>query len=78
MPGNPIRQKITPFLWFDGKAEEAAKSLYLQSFKDSQIGGITRYGEGGPGPEGTVMTVTFRVGRTRIHCAERWSRIQIH
>lgn len=60
MPGNPIRQKITPFLWFDGKAEEAAK-FYTSIFKDSQIRGITRYGEGGPGPEGTAMTVTFRV-----------------
>jgi predicted 3-demethylubiquinone-9 3-methyltransferase (glyoxalase superfamily) len=60
MQGNPIRQKITPFLWFDDKAEEGAK-FYTSIFKDSQIGGITRYGEGGPGPEGTAMTVTFRV-----------------
>jgi len=51
-------QKITPFLWFDDKAEEAVK-LYTSIFKNSEIGSIARYGEGGPGPAGTVMVVTF-------------------
>ena len=49
---------ITPFLWFDGKAEEAAK-FYASVFKNSRIGSVSRYGEEGPGPKGTVMTVAF-------------------
>jgi len=53
-------QKITPFLWFDGKAEEAAK-FYTSIFKNSKIESITRYPEGSPGPTGTVMTVDFRL-----------------
>lgn len=53
-------QKITPFLWFDGKAEEAMNS-YTSIFKNSKIGRITRYGEGGPGPKGTVMSATFQL-----------------
>lgn len=51
-------QKITPFLWFDNEAEEAAK-FYLSVFKNSKILDVTRYGEAGPGPRGTVMTVRF-------------------
>ena len=53
-------QKITPFLWFDGKAEEAA-NFYTSIFKNSKILSIARYGEAGPGPKGTVMTVTFQL-----------------
>ena len=53
-------QKITPFLWFDDKAEEAA-NFYTSIFKNSKILNIARYGEGGPGPKGTVMTVTFQL-----------------
>jgi len=53
-------QKITPFLWFDHQAEEAA-NFYTSVFKNSKILNISRYGEGGPGPEGTVMTVTFQL-----------------
>lgn len=51
-------QKITPFLWFDGKAEEAA-NFYVSIFKNSRIIGGMRYGEAGPGPAGSVMSVTF-------------------
>jgi predicted 3-demethylubiquinone-9 3-methyltransferase (glyoxalase superfamily) len=51
-------QKITPFLWFDGKAEEAA-NFYASIFNNSSIDSITRYGEGSPAPKGTVMTVKF-------------------
>ena len=50
--------KITPFLWFDTEAEEAAK-YYVSIFKNSKIRTITRYGDAGPGPEGSVMTVVF-------------------
>jgi predicted 3-demethylubiquinone-9 3-methyltransferase (glyoxalase superfamily) len=60
MPGNRITQKITPFLWFDDKAEEAV-NLYTSVFKNSEIESVTRYGEEGPGPAGAVMTVTFRL-----------------
>ena len=53
-------QKITPFLWFDGKAEEAAQ-FYVSIFKNSKIVGVSHYGEEGPGPKGTAMVVTFRL-----------------
>ncbi|MGI0081652.1 MAG: VOC family protein [Nitrososphaerales archaeon] len=53
-------QKITPFLWFDGKAEEAM-NFYVSIFKNSKILGVTRYGEEGPGAEGTVMSATFEL-----------------
>jgi predicted 3-demethylubiquinone-9 3-methyltransferase (glyoxalase superfamily) len=52
--------KIVPFLWFDGKAEEAMK-FYASIFKNSKIGDVTRYGKAGPGPEGTVMSATFEL-----------------
>jgi len=53
-------QKITPFLWFDGKAEEAM-NFYTSIFENSKIKSVTRYGEAGPGPKGTVMTGTFQL-----------------
>lgn len=53
-------QKITPFLWFNGKAEEAA-NFYVSIFKNSKIGDVTRCGEAGPGPKGSVMTATFQL-----------------
>jgi predicted 3-demethylubiquinone-9 3-methyltransferase (glyoxalase superfamily) len=51
-------QRITPFLWFDRKAEDAA-NFYVSVFKNSKIKGITRYGDAGPGPKGSVMTVAL-------------------
>ncbi len=53
-------QKITPFLWFDGKAEEAM-NFYVSVFKHAKVGRVTRYGEGGPAPKGTVMSATFQL-----------------
>jgi predicted 3-demethylubiquinone-9 3-methyltransferase (glyoxalase superfamily) len=53
-------QKITPFLWFDNNAEEAMK-FYTSIFKNSKIVNISRYGEAGPGPKGTVMVGTFQI-----------------
>jgi len=53
-------QKITPFLWFDGKAEEAM-NFYTSIFKNSKIGRINRYGDAGPVPKGTVMSATFQL-----------------
>lgn len=51
-------QKITPFLWYDHQAEEAA-NFYVSIFKNSKIGTIRRSSEAGPGPAGSVMTVSF-------------------
>ena len=53
-------QPITPFLWYNGQAEEAAK-LYTSIFKDSEIVEIKRWGAGGPAPAGTVLTATVRL-----------------
>ena len=53
-------QRITPCLWFDDQAEEAVK-FYISVFKNSRITRVTRYGDGGPGPKGTVMTVAFEL-----------------
>ena len=52
--------KITPFLWFDDKAEEAM-SFYVSIFKNSKILSVARYGEAGPGLKGTVMTAKFQL-----------------
>lgn len=51
-------QKITPFLWFDDQAEEAM-NFYTSIFKNSKVGRVSRYGDGGPGPKGSVMSATF-------------------
>lgn len=57
-------QKITPCLWFDSQAEEAAK-FYVSIFKKSKIRNMTRYGEAGAEvsgrPKGSVMTITFEI-----------------
>jgi predicted 3-demethylubiquinone-9 3-methyltransferase (glyoxalase superfamily) len=55
-----MKHKITPFLWFDSQAEEAAK-FYVSVFKDSKMGQVSRYGEGMPLPKGTVMTAAFEI-----------------
>jgi predicted 3-demethylubiquinone-9 3-methyltransferase (glyoxalase superfamily) len=52
--------KIHPFLWFDNQAEEAM-NFYCSIFKNSKIGKVARYGEGGPGPKGSVMTASFEL-----------------
>jgi predicted 3-demethylubiquinone-9 3-methyltransferase (glyoxalase superfamily) len=57
--------KITPFLWFDTQAEEAAR-FYVSIFKNSKVLSITRYGAAGPGPEGSVMTVAFELEGQRF------------
>jgi len=55
-----ITQKITPFLWFDNNAEEAV-NFYVSVFKNSKIGTVTRYGDAGPGPKGSVLTAAFEL-----------------
>ena len=52
--------KITPFLWFDDQAEQAAE-FYVSVFDNSRITSITHYGQTGPGEPGQVMTVEFEL-----------------
>jgi predicted 3-demethylubiquinone-9 3-methyltransferase (glyoxalase superfamily) len=54
------RQKIAPFLWFDNQAEEAVH-FYSSIFPNSKIGKVARYGDSGPGPKGSVMTIAFQL-----------------
>lgn len=58
-------QKITPFLWFNQEAEEAA-NFYVSLFKDSKILTVSRYGDTGPGPKGSVMVVEFQLAGQRF------------
>ncbi len=53
-------QKITTFLWFDNQAEEAM-NFYTSIFRNSKILNVSRYGDAGPGPKGTVMVGTFQL-----------------
>src|SRR5712671_1118313 len=53
-------KKITPFLWYDGNAEEAM-NFYVSVFRNSKVVSVRRYGKAGPGPEGSVMTGTFQI-----------------
>ncbi len=57
---------ITPFLWFDGKAEEAM-NFYTSVFKNAKVGGVSRYGEGAPFPKGTVMSASFELEGQKFH-----------
>ena len=52
--------RVTPFLWFDGNAEEAVQ-FYTSVFKNAKVTSMTRYGDAGPGPKGTVMTASFQL-----------------
>ena len=58
-------KKITPCLWFDSEAEQAVK-FYVGIFKNSTIGKITRYGENAPLPQGSVMTMEFKLDRVEF------------
>jgi predicted 3-demethylubiquinone-9 3-methyltransferase (glyoxalase superfamily) len=61
-----IKQRISNCLWFDGQAEEAA-NFYVAIFKNSKTTAVSRYGEAGPGPKGSVMTVAFELdGQTFV------------
>jgi predicted 3-demethylubiquinone-9 3-methyltransferase (glyoxalase superfamily) len=53
-------KNITPFLWFDSNAEDAA-NFYVSLFENSRITHLSRYGEAGPGPKGSVMVVGFEL-----------------
>jgi predicted 3-demethylubiquinone-9 3-methyltransferase (glyoxalase superfamily) len=53
-------QKITPFLWFNDQAEEAM-NFYISVFRNAKAGEIRRYAEGGPAPQGSVMSASFQI-----------------
>jgi len=55
-----IEQRITPMLWYDNQAEEAA-NFYVSIFKNSRVTSISRYGDAGPGPKGSVMVAEFEL-----------------
>ncbi len=54
-------QKIKPFLWFDDDAEEAVQ-FYVSVFKNAKAGAVMRWGEGGLGKPGSVLTASFTIG----------------
>ncbi len=58
-------KSISPFLWFQGQAEEAAK-LYVSLFEDSRITHVSRYGDAGPGPKGSAMVVGLQLHGQRL------------
>ncbi|WP_412076344.1 VOC family protein [Streptomyces xanthophaeus] len=62
-------QKITTFLMFEGRAEEAM-TFYTSLFEDSEVVDISRYGADGPGPEGTVLHATFALAGQRFMCID--------
>src|SRR5882757_6443801 len=81
--GTDDMQKITPFLWFDGKAEEAMH-FYASVFKNAEIGNVSRWGDAGPGPKGSVMSATFSLagqefmalnGETQAEVDELWEKL---
>jgi predicted 3-demethylubiquinone-9 3-methyltransferase (glyoxalase superfamily) len=59
-------QKISPFLWLNDQAEEAM-NFYVSIFKNSKVLGVSRYGEGGPGPKGSVMVAKFQIEGQEFH-----------
>jgi predicted 3-demethylubiquinone-9 3-methyltransferase (glyoxalase superfamily) len=60
-----IEQRITPMLWFDTQAEEAA-NFYCSIFKNSKVTGLSRYGDTGPGAKGSVMVAEFELDGQRF------------
>lgn len=62
-------QKITPFLWFDGKAEEAI-NFYTAIFKNSKIVSMNRWGEGSPFPKGQIMSATFELNGQQFYAID--------
>ncbi len=58
-------QRITPFLWFDTQAQAAA-NFYVSIFDNAKVVSITRYGDAGPGPKASVMTVVFELDGQRF------------
>jgi predicted 3-demethylubiquinone-9 3-methyltransferase (glyoxalase superfamily) len=59
-------KSITPFLWFDTQAEDAAK-FYVSLFPNSRITHVAHYGDAGPGPKGSVMLVAFELNGQSLY-----------
>jgi predicted 3-demethylubiquinone-9 3-methyltransferase (glyoxalase superfamily) len=59
-PNMSRTQKITTYLWFNGNAEEAVE-FYTSVFPDSRVTKVARWGEGGPGPQGTILNIAFEL-----------------
>jgi predicted 3-demethylubiquinone-9 3-methyltransferase (glyoxalase superfamily) len=66
-------QKITTFLMFEGAAEEAM-NFYFTLFDDAEVVSITRYGAGGPGPEGSVMHAVFTLAGQQFMCIDSFEK----
>jgi predicted 3-demethylubiquinone-9 3-methyltransferase (glyoxalase superfamily) len=64
-----MAKSVTPFLMFEGKAEEAM-NFYVALFPDGRVLDITRYSKGGPGAEGSVVRASFVVGGQRVMCID--------
>ena len=59
-------QKIVPFLWFNDQAEEAV-NFYVSLFPNSKVTSMSRHGDAGPGPKGSVMSATFQLDGQEFH-----------
>ena len=70
-------RRITPCLWFDGFAEEAANH-YVSIFPNSKITEISRYGDAGPLPKGTVLTFAFELDGQPLHRTQWRTAVQVH
>ena len=70
-------QKITPFLWFNGNAEEAV-NFYAAVFEHAKVGKISRYSDAGPFPKGTVMTAEVELFGQKFIALNGGPAIQIH
>lgn len=75
--GCKIKQKITPFLWFDGKAEEATK-FYTSLFKNSKITSLKHWPDGSPFPKEQVMTATFELEGQQFHAFDAGPMFQVN
>ncbi len=64
-----MQTRVTPFLMFEGRAEEAM-NFYTATLPDSRIVSIERYGDGGPGPAGSVMRASFEIGGLTVMCTD--------
>jgi len=74
---NLVRQKITPFLWFDGKAEEAAK-FYVSIFKNSKIDTMKPWGEGSPFPKEQIMNATFELDGQQFYAFDAGPQFKLN
>lgn len=63
-------KEIAPFLMFQGGHAEEAMAFYTSLFDDAEILDVSRYGPGGPGPEGTVISARFRLGAQEFRCSD--------